>query len=107
MASRSCSSSPGASTRGSGRSSERDIDRHADRGSRYTGAYGRFLQAQRLAAPIMGSPSQCASVIAGAIESGSPRSRYLVGLDAQAINLTSRLTPSFVQDRFLRLVLDL
>jgi hypothetical protein len=55
----------------------------------------------------MGSPSQCASVIAGAIESGSPRSRYLVGLDAQAINLTSRLTPSFVQDRFLRLVLDL
>ncbi len=86
---------------------QRDIDRHADRGSRYTGAYSRFLQAQRLAAPIMGSPSQCASVIAGAIESGSPRSRYLVGLDAQAINLTSRLTPSFVQDRFLRLVLDL
>jgi len=55
----------------------------------------------------MGSPQQCAKVIANAVESRSPNSRYLVGLDAQAINLTSRLTPSMVQDRVMRLVLGL
>jgi hypothetical protein len=33
----------------------------------------------------------------------NPRARYLVGLDAQALTLTSRLTPTIVQDRVLRL----
>lgn len=98
---------PGGFDTGIWDETKRDIERHAEHGSRNVGAYERFLQMQRLTGPVMGSPGQCAGVIANAIGSRAPRSRYLVGLDAQALNLTSRLTPSLVQDRVMRLVLGL
>ncbi len=85
----------------------RDIERHGQAGSRHTSAYERSLQFQRLLEPIMGSPEQCAGVIAGAIESRMPRNRYLVGIDAQALRLADRLTPSLIQDRVLRFALGL
>ena len=85
----------------------RDIARHQDAGSRNTAAYERSLQFQRLLEPIMGSPEQCAKVIAGALEARAPRDRYLIGIDAQAIRLTDRLTPKLIQDRVLRLALGL
>ena len=85
----------------------RDIERHEQAGSRNTSAYERSLQFQRLLEPIMGSPDQCAAVIAGALTSRMPRNRYLVGIDAQALRLADRLTPSLIQDRFLRLALGL
>jgi NAD(P)-dependent dehydrogenase (short-subunit alcohol dehydrogenase family) len=85
----------------------RDIERHAEAGSRNTAAYERSLQVQRLIEPIMGSPEHCGRVIADVIESRMPRDRYLVGLDAQALRLSDRLTPNLLQDRFLRLVLGL
>jgi len=84
-----------------------DIERHEDAGSRNTSAYERSLRFQRLLEPIMGSPAQCADVIAGAVEARTPRSRYLVGIDAQVIRAADRLTPSLIQDRFLRLALGL
>jgi NAD(P)-dependent dehydrogenase (short-subunit alcohol dehydrogenase family) len=85
----------------------RDIERHERAGSRNTPAYERSLQFQRMLEPIMGSPDQCARVIAGALEARGPRGRYLVGIDAQALRLADRLTPSMLQDRFLRLALGL
>jgi short-subunit dehydrogenase len=85
----------------------RDIERHGQAGSRNTSAYERSLQFQRLLEPIMGSPEQCAGVIAGALESRLPRGRYLVGIDAQALRLADRLTPNLVQDRVLRFALGL
>jgi NAD(P)-dependent dehydrogenase (short-subunit alcohol dehydrogenase family) len=85
----------------------RDIERHEQAGSRNTPAYERSRQLQRLLEPIMGSPAGCARVIAGAVAGRSPRDRYLVGRDAQAIRLGDRLTPNAVQDRVLRLVLGL
>ncbi len=85
----------------------RDIERHEQAGSRNTPVYERSLQLQRLLEPIMGSPAQCAKVIAGAMEGRAPRDRYLVGLDAQAIRLGDRLTPNVVQDRVMRFVLGL
>jgi NAD(P)-dependent dehydrogenase (short-subunit alcohol dehydrogenase family) len=85
----------------------RDIERHADAGSRNTAAYERSLQMQRLIEPIMGSPEHCGRVIADVLGSRLPRDRYLVGLDAQAMRLGDRLTPNLVQDRVLRLVLGL
>ncbi|HEY5154664.1 MAG TPA: SDR family oxidoreductase [Acidimicrobiales bacterium] len=85
----------------------RDIARHEEAGSRNTSAYERSLQFQRLLEPIMGSPAQCAKVIAGAVETRLPRDRYLVGIDAQAIRLSDRLTPKMLQDRVLRLALGL
>jgi NAD(P)-dependent dehydrogenase (short-subunit alcohol dehydrogenase family) len=85
----------------------RDIERHGRAGSRNTSAYQRSLQFQRLLEPIMGSPEQCAGVIAGAVEARLPRNRYLVGIDAQALRLADRLTPSMIQDRVLRFALGL
>ena len=85
----------------------RDIERHAEAGSRNTSAYERSLQMQRLMEPIMGSPGHCGRLIADVIESRLPRDRYLVGLDAQAMRLGDRLTPNLLQDRVLRLVLGL
>jgi NAD(P)-dependent dehydrogenase (short-subunit alcohol dehydrogenase family) len=85
----------------------RDIERHGQAGSRNTSAYERSLQFQRLLEPIMGSPDQCAGVIAGAIEARVPRGRYLVGIDAQAMRLADRLTPNMLQDRVLRFALGL
>lgn len=86
---------------------ERDIAKREQAGSRFASAYRRSLQGQRLLEPIMGNPAQCAKVIAGAIDSRSPRARYLIGLDAQALNLADSLTPTFVKDRFIRLGLGI
>jgi NAD(P)-dependent dehydrogenase (short-subunit alcohol dehydrogenase family) len=86
---------------------ERDIDRREAGGTRHGPAYRRSLQAQRLLAPIMGSPEGCAKVIAGALTTSMPRSRYLVGVDAQLMLVAQRLTPSFVKDRVVRFGLGL
>lgn len=82
---------------------ERDIDKRAANGSRFTGAYRRALTGQRLIEPLMGDPAQCARVIAAAIDSRFPRARYLVGLDAVVLSAVHRFTPTFVRDRFIRL----
>jgi NAD(P)-dependent dehydrogenase (short-subunit alcohol dehydrogenase family) len=82
---------------------ESGIRRLEGNGSRHVDAYHRSVQLARLAQVVMGSPDQCARVVAGAVAARHPRRRYLVGLDAQALTLTSRLTPAIVQDRVLRL----
>jgi NAD(P)-dependent dehydrogenase (short-subunit alcohol dehydrogenase family) len=86
---------------------ERDIAKREAEGSRYVDAYKRSLQGQKLLEPIMGNPQICAKVIASALTSRMPRSRYLVGLDAQAMNLADSLTPTFLKDRVIRLGLGI
>ena len=81
---------------------ERDVDRREAQGSRYAAAYRRSLQGQRLIEPLMGHPEGCAKVIATALTAGNPRRRYLVGLDAQALLMAQRFTPTFVKDRAIR-----
>jgi NAD(P)-dependent dehydrogenase (short-subunit alcohol dehydrogenase family) len=81
---------------------ERDVAKREAAGSRYRAAYRRSLQGQRLLGPIMGNPQQCAKVIATAVGTRYPRARYLVGLDAQAMNLADTLTPTFLKDRVMR-----
>jgi NAD(P)-dependent dehydrogenase (short-subunit alcohol dehydrogenase family) len=98
---------PGGFKTGIWKEFERDIDRRELAGTRHGPAYRRSLQAQRLLEPIMGSPEGCAKVIAGALATSTPRSRYLVGIDAQVMLLAQRLTPSFVKDRFVRFGLGL
>jgi NAD(P)-dependent dehydrogenase (short-subunit alcohol dehydrogenase family) len=86
-----------------------DLDRDiaARAGSGFIGAYERTRQVTRLTSPIMGEPQQCAKVIANALTTGRPRARYLVGIDAQALALTERLTPTILKDRVLRFTLGL
>lgn len=86
---------------------ERDIRKREQAGSRFTSAYRRSLQGQKLLERIMGNPEQCAKVIASALDSRNPRARYLVGLDAQAMNLADSFTPTFVKDRVIRLGLGI
>ena len=86
---------------------EGDVAKRAAAGSRFADAYRRSLAGQRRLEPIMGNPAQCAKVIASAIDSSAPRARYLVGLDAQAMNLADSLTPTFIKDRAMRLVLGI
>ena len=86
---------------------ERDIAKREAAGSRYVSAYKRSLQGQRLLEPIMGNPDACAKVIATALTTRFPRARYLVGLDAQAMNLADTMTPTFLKDRFIRLGLGI
>lgn len=86
---------------------ERDVDRRDQAGSRYGAAYRRSLQGQRLLEPLMGEPAACGKVIAGALTARSPRSRYVVGLDAQALLLAQRFTPTGLRDRAIRFGLGL
>ena len=86
---------------------ERDIERFEEEGSRNADAYERMLGLQRVLERVMGEPEGCARVIADAVSSGSPRGRYLVGIDAQLLHASSRFTPPFVRDRVLRLVLGM
>ncbi len=86
---------------------QRNIDQREADGTRHGSAYRRSLQGQRMMEPLMGDPQACARVIATALTARSPRSRYLVGLDAQAILLAERFTPTFVKDRVLRMGLGL
>ena len=95
---------PGGFRTGIWEETEREVHKRA--GSRYDTAYHRTLEGTRLAQPIMGAPGQVAKVIAGAL-SGFTRPRYLVGYDAAAIALWSRLTPTEIKDRLSRLVLGL
>jgi NAD(P)-dependent dehydrogenase (short-subunit alcohol dehydrogenase family) len=81
------------------------IERRA--GTRYGTAYDRSLRGVELTRPIMGDPSAVARVIAGAIVSGRPKARYLVGYDARLARLYTRTVPEGVRDRLARVTLGL
>ena len=75
--------------------------------SSYERAYQRTLQGIRLTMPLLASPSRVAGVVARALTARSPRSRYLVGYDAQLANLIDRAVPTRVKDRVMRITLGL
>ena len=75
--------------------------------SGYAASHERMAQIMRLAHPFMGSPRQVAKVVAGALDARNPRDRYLVGLDAQALDLANRVVPRPIVDRVTRLVTSL
>lgn len=86
---------------------ERDIDKREAAGSRYGNAYRRSLQGQKMLEGVMGKPETCARVIATALTTRMPRSRYLVGVDAQALFLSQTFTPTAIKDRIIRLGLGI
>jgi len=96
---------PGGFRTGIWEATEHEIEGRA--GSRYETAYQRTLLGTRLSQPFMGEPETVAGVIAKAVQARWPRSRYLVGYDAQVIALWDRFTPTEVKDRITRLALRL
>jgi NAD(P)-dependent dehydrogenase (short-subunit alcohol dehydrogenase family) len=96
---------PGGFRTGIWEENQREVERRV--GSRYEGAYRRTMAGMKLAQPAMGDPVQVARVISGAVAGRWPRPRYLVGLDAQAVTLWHRLTPTEVKDIVTRVALGL
>ena len=96
---------PGAFKTGIWEEFDRDV---AKRGpSPYRPGYQRTRQLMGLAMPFMGEPAAVAKVIATSLTTRSPRPRYLVGMDAQAIARSQPLLPTVVRDRVTRLFLGL
>jgi NAD(P)-dependent dehydrogenase (short-subunit alcohol dehydrogenase family) len=84
---------------------EQEIARHA--GSSYAEGYQRSRTLLNLFKGFMGEPENGARVIGRALTARSPRARYLVGLDAQAIAATQPFVPTGIKDRITRLVTGL
>jgi len=84
---------------------DRDVERRTP--SLYAPGYQRTRQLMGLAMPLMGHPEAVAKVIGSALTARSPRARYLVGLDAQAVALGQPFIPAGIRDRMMRLVLGL
>jgi NAD(P)-dependent dehydrogenase (short-subunit alcohol dehydrogenase family) len=74
---------------------------------RYAGAVGRLRTGLKLVERFWGDPSKVASVIAGAVSSGNPRARYVVGNDARMSVLTQPFTPTVVRDFAIRRMIGL
>ena len=81
------------------------VDQRA--GSAYAGAYKRSALGLRLSQGFMGEPDQVARVVGRALTSRFPQDRYLVGIDANALTLAQRFTPTVLRDRVTRLGLGL
>ena len=84
---------------------ERDVARRA--GSPYDPAYQRIRSLLGPFLAFMGEPEGAARVIGRALSARTPRARYLVGRDAQAVALAQPLVPTRVRDRLTRLVTGL
>ena len=82
-----------------------DLQRRID--SEYFTAYKRLETGIRASQRLMGDPIEVARVIASAMTVKSPKPRYLVGYDARAIDIYSKVLPTEVRDRLARLTLGL
>jgi len=82
-----------------------DLQRRID--SEYLTAYKRLETGIRASQRLMGDPIEVARVIAGVMTARSPKPRYLVGYDARAIDIYSKVLPTEVRDRLARFTLGL
>jgi NAD(P)-dependent dehydrogenase (short-subunit alcohol dehydrogenase family) len=98
---------PGGFKTGIWEEMERDIAAHEAAGSPFAAGYRRFMQLQRLVEPIMGHPALCATVIANALTTHLPRSRYLVGADAKLLAVNAAVMPTPLRDLAIRLGLGI
>jgi len=81
------------------------VDRYA--GSHYDASYARTRALVGAYMGLMGDPARVAHRIGKALTAVSPRARYLIGPDAQAIAATQPFIPTLIRDRVTRLVAGL
>jgi len=96
---------PGAFRSNIWESAGNDVQRRLD--SEYFAAYRRLEEGIRVSQRLMGDPIEVARLIGGVMTAKSPKARYLVGYDARAIDIYSKLLPTEVRDRLARLTLGL
>jgi len=82
-----------------------DLQRRIDSG--YFTAYKRLETGIKAGQRLMGDPIEVARVISGVMTAKSPKPRYLVGYDARAIDIYSKVLPTEVRDRLARFTLGL
>jgi NAD(P)-dependent dehydrogenase (short-subunit alcohol dehydrogenase family) len=82
-----------------------DLQKRID--SDYFTAYRRLEGGIKASQRLMGDPIDVARVIASVMTAKTPKPRYLVGYDARAIDIYSKLLPTEVRDRLARLTLGL
>jgi NAD(P)-dependent dehydrogenase (short-subunit alcohol dehydrogenase family) len=75
--------------------------------SDYFAAYRRLEDGIKASQRLMGDPIEVARLIASIMTAKKPKTRYLVGYDARAIDIYSKLLPTEVRDRLARLTLGL
>ena len=75
--------------------------------SEYFAAYRRVEEGIRISQRLMGDPIEVGRVIASVMSAKKPKTRYLVGYDARAIDIYSKLLPTEVRDRLARIALGL
>jgi len=82
-----------------------NVGRYSD--SHYDASYGRTRALVGAYTGFMGNPARAAHGIGKALTVGSPRARYLIGPDAQAMAVAQPLVPTPIRDRMTRLVAGL
>ena len=82
-----------------------DVQHRID--SEYFAAYRRLEEGIRVSQRLMGDPIEVARLIASVMAAKKPKSRYLIGYDARAIDIYSKLLPTQVRDRLARITLGL
>jgi NAD(P)-dependent dehydrogenase (short-subunit alcohol dehydrogenase family) len=96
---------PGAFRSNIWESASNELQQRLD--SDYFTAYRRLEGGIKASQRLMGDPIDVARVIASVMTSKSPKPRYLVGYDARAIDIYSKLLPTEVRDRLARMTLGL
>jgi NAD(P)-dependent dehydrogenase (short-subunit alcohol dehydrogenase family) len=96
---------PGAFRSNIWESAGNDLQKRID--SDYFTAYRRLEGGIRASQRLMGDPVDVARVISSVMTAKAPKPRYLVGYDARAIDMYSKLLPTEVRDRLARLTLGL
>jgi NAD(P)-dependent dehydrogenase (short-subunit alcohol dehydrogenase family) len=96
---------PGAFRSSIWESAGNDVQRRLD--SEYFAAYRRLEEGIKLSQRLMGDPIEVGRLIASVMTAKSPKARYLVGYDARAIDIYSKLLPTEVRDRLARITLGL
>jgi NAD(P)-dependent dehydrogenase (short-subunit alcohol dehydrogenase family) len=75
--------------------------------SEYFAAYRRLEEGIKVSQRLMGDPIEVGRLIASVMTAKKPKSRYLIGYDARAIDIYSKLLPTEVRDRLARITLGL
>ncbi len=96
---------PGAFRSNIWETASNDVHRRLD--SDYFAAYRRLDGGIKASQRLMGDPIEVARLVGSVMTVKSPKARYLVGYDARAIDIYSKLLPTEVRDRLARLTLGL
>jgi NAD(P)-dependent dehydrogenase (short-subunit alcohol dehydrogenase family) len=82
-----------------------DVQRRID--SEYFAAYRRLEEGIKVSQRLIGEPIEVGRLIASVMTAKRPKARYLIGYDARAIDIYSKLLPTEVRDRLARITLGL